>query len=218
MMLCHSQKMCPSPLLRPCNHLHLLTDNVQVQSSDCNHADPLHSERHSQHLAVLITCTVALTLSELGRRPRMRWRFWRSWTTPTLSSTMSASLSRAPRSRLSWSCARCTQCPCIAGSTLLHLCTARNSCQHLLQQKDDTERQQERPHAHVAWVEERSLEAQVLMVASALAQDGDLDKFIKAQARQLLPEDTILLNFVQICLAVHYIHNKVSLPSGSACH
>ena len=56
------------------------------------------------------------------------------------------------------------------------------------------------------------------MVASALVQDGDLDKFIKARARQLLPEDTILLNFVQICLAVHYIHNKVSLLSGSACH
>jgi len=42
-------------------------------------------------------------------------------------------------------------------------------------------------------------------------QDGDLDRFVKARAGQLLDEDTIMLMFVQICLAVHYIHSKVSL-------
>lgn len=108
-----------------------------------------------------------------------------------------------------------TQCPCAAGSMLLPFCNARASCQQLLQQKADTERQHRIPGAPVAWVEERSLEAQVLMVASALVQDGDLDKFIKARTGQLLPEDTIMLKFVQICLAVHYIHSKVSLLSCS---
>ena len=43
-------------------------------------------------------------------------------------------------------------------------------------------------------------------------QDGDMDKYVRAQGGQLLPEDTIMLKFVQICLAVHYIHSKVSLP------
>ena len=43
-------------------------------------------------------------------------------------------------------------------------------------------------------------------------QDGDLDKYVRAQGGQLLPEDTIMLKFVQICLAVHYIHSKVGLP------
>ena len=42
-------------------------------------------------------------------------------------------------------------------------------------------------------------------------QDGDLDRFVKARAGQLLDEDAIMLMFVQICLAVHYIHSKVIL-------
>ena len=49
-------------------------------------------------------------------------------------------------------------------------------------------------------------------------QDGDLDNYVRARGGQLLPEDTIMLKFVQICLAVHYIHSKVSLHSISSCH
>ena len=49
-------------------------------------------------------------------------------------------------------------------------------------------------------------------------QDGDLDKYVRAPGGQLLPEDTIMLKFVQICLAVHYIHSKVSLHIMCSCH
>ena len=49
-------------------------------------------------------------------------------------------------------------------------------------------------------------------------QDGDLDNYVRARGGQLLPEDIIMLKFVQICLAVHYIHSKVSLHSISSCH
>ena len=41
-------------------------------------------------------------------------------------------------------------------------------------------------------------------------QDGDLSNYLKAQGGQLLPEDAIMLHFVQICLAIQYIHSKVS--------
>lgn len=44
-------------------------------------------------------------------------------------------------------------------------------------------------------------------------QAGDLDNYVKARGGQLLPEDTIMLKFVQICLAVHYIHSKVGFHS-----
>ena len=40
-------------------------------------------------------------------------------------------------------------------------------------------------------------------------QDGDLSNYLKAQGGQLLPEDAIMLHFVQICLAIQYIHSKV---------
>jgi len=51
-------------------------------------------------------------------------------------------------------------------------------------------------------------------------QDGDLDRFVKARAGQLLDEDTVMLMFVQICLAVHYIDSKVKPPAiiADACH
>ena len=41
-------------------------------------------------------------------------------------------------------------------------------------------------------------------------QDGDLSNYLKAQGSQLLPEDAIMLHCVQICLAIQYIHSKVS--------
>lgn len=44
-------------------------------------------------------------------------------------------------------------------------------------------------------------------------QDGDLGGFIKAQGGMLMSEDMIMLKFVQICLAVHYVHEKVPLKS-----
>ena len=47
-------------------------------------------------------------------------------------------------------------------------------------------------------------------VHTKLMQDGDLSNYLKAQGGQLLPEDAIMLHFVQICLAIQYIHSKAS--------
>lgn len=42
-------------------------------------------------------------------------------------------------------------------------------------------------------------------------QDGDLDGFLRAQGGKVLSEDEIMNKFVQICLSIHYVHNKVRL-------
>ena len=47
-------------------------------------------------------------------------------------------------------------------------------------------------------------------------QEGDLDSAIK-KYKGYLPEDDIMLKFVQIALALHYTHSKVShtlMPHG----
>ena len=41
-------------------------------------------------------------------------------------------------------------------------------------------------------------------------QEGDLDSAIK-KYKGYLPEDDIMLKFVQIALALHYTHSKVTL-------
>ena len=41
-------------------------------------------------------------------------------------------------------------------------------------------------------------------------QEGDLDSAIK-KYKGYLPEDDIMLKFVQIALALHYTHSKVGL-------
>ncbi len=47
-------------------------------------------------------------------------------------------------------------------------------------------------------------------------QEGDLDSAIK-KYKGYLPEDDIMLKFVQIALALHYTHSKVGLtPDCSA--
>ena len=49
-----------------------------------------------------------------------------------------------------------------------------------------------------------------LAIHTESMQDGDLSNYLKAQGGQLLPEDAIMLHFVQICLAIQYIHSKVN--------
>lgn len=47
-------------------------------------------------------------------------------------------------------------------------------------------------------------------------QEGDLDSAIK-KYKGYLPEDDIMLKFVQIALALHYIHSKVKLLLLAFC-
>lgn len=46
-------------------------------------------------------------------------------------------------------------------------------------------------------------------------QDGDLDGFLRAQGGKHLSEEEIMNKFVQICLSIHYVHNKVRLHLAS---
>ena len=66
-------------------------------------------------------------------------------------------------------------------------------------------------HMHWSFVQKRAGGKHARWISDACMQDGDLDHFIMAQGGQLLSEEAIMLKFVQICLAVHYIHSKVSL-------
>ena len=45
-------------------------------------------------------------------------------------------------------------------------------------------------------------------------QEGDLDSAIK-KYKGYLPEDDIMLKFVQIALALHYTHSKVGMTLNS---
>lgn len=47
-------------------------------------------------------------------------------------------------------------------------------------------------------------------------QEGDLDSWRKKQGNVYLPEETIMIIFVQICLGLLHIHSQ-ACPSGSPC-
>ncbi|CAL8468644.1 g8184 [Coccomyxa elongata] len=52
---------------------------------------------------------------------------------------------------------------------------------------------------------ERGTQVKIVM---ELCQDGDLDGFLRAQGGKHLSEEEIMNKFVQICLSIHYVHNK----------
>ncbi|BDA43378.1 probable serine/threonine-protein kinase Nek8 at C-terminar half [Coccomyxa sp. Obi] len=52
---------------------------------------------------------------------------------------------------------------------------------------------------------ERGTQVKIVM---ELCEDGDLDGFLRARGGKLLSEDEIMNKFVQICLSIHYVHNK----------
>lgn len=56
----------------------------------------------------------------------------------------------------------------------------------------------------------------VLVEAKAclVLQEGDLDTYLKKRGHNYIPEDEIMLKFVQIALALHYIHGKVCRCHG----
>ena len=44
-------------------------------------------------------------------------------------------------------------------------------------------------------------------------QDGDLGTWCKRQGRTHLPEDVIMMKFVQICLGMLHVHSKARAPN-----
>ena len=48
-------------------------------------------------------------------------------------------------------------------------------------------------------------------------QDGDLQRFIESRAGAPLSEGEVMLRFVQICLALQYVHSRVGGAAPAAC-